>query len=93
MQMQGREKEAQQIYTAILKRKPDDIGLVAIASNNSVAINKDQNIFDSKKKMKNATSDGLQHKLTSRQRRDVAFNQCLFAMYNNQVCLNDFFFI
>ncbi|XP_075223088.1 signal recognition particle 72 isoform X2 [Lycorma delicatula] len=85
IQMQGREKEAQAIYTATLKRKPEDIGLVAIASNNSVAINKDQNIFDSKKKMKNATSDGLQHKLTSRQRKDVAFNQCLFAMYNNQV--------
>ncbi|XP_039283174.1 signal recognition particle subunit SRP72 isoform X1 [Nilaparvata lugens] len=84
IQMQGREKEAQAIYNATLKRKPDDIGLTAICSANSVAINRDQNIFDSKKKMKNATSDGLQHKLTSRQRRDIAFNQCLFAMYNNQ---------
>ena len=81
---QGREKEAQAIYTAALKQKPDDIGLVAIASNNMVAINKDQNVFDSKKKMKAATLDGLEHKLTSRQRKHIALNHCLLALYTNQ---------
>ncbi|XP_034235450.1 signal recognition particle subunit SRP72 [Thrips palmi] len=84
LQLQGREKEAQGIYTAALKRKPDDISLVAIASNNSVAINKDQNVFDSKKKMKSASSDGLEHKLTSRQRKNIAVNQCLMLLYTNQ---------
>jgi signal recognition particle subunit SRP72 len=82
--MVGREKEAQSIYTAALKQKPDDIGLVAIASNNMVAINKDQNVFDSKKKMKNATLEGLEHKLTSRQRRNIALNHCLLTHYTNQ---------
>ncbi|KAJ9578829.1 hypothetical protein L9F63_004933 [Diploptera punctata] len=81
---QGREKEAQAIYTAALKQKPDDIGLVAIASNNMVVINKDQNVFDSKKKMKSATSEGLEHKLTSRQRKNIALNHCLLALYTNQ---------
>lgn len=84
LQMLGREKEAQSIYTAALKQKPDDIGLVAIASNNMVVINKDQNVFDSKKKMKNATLDGLEHKLTSRQRKNIALNHCLLALYTNQ---------
>lgn len=82
--MLGREKEAQSIYTAALKQKPNDAGLVAIASNNMVVINKDQNVFDSKKKMKNATLEGLEHKLTSRQRKNIALNHCLLALYTNQ---------
>lgn len=85
LQMQGREREAQAIYNAILKTKPSDIGLVAVASNNSVTINRDQNLFDSKKKMKNATAEGVEHKLTSFQRKNIAFNQCLLTVYTNQV--------
>ncbi len=45
----------------------------------------DQNVFDSKKKMKVATADGLQQKLTSEQRKTIAVNQCLLYMYTNQV--------
>ena len=82
--MQGREKEAQSIYNAILKSKPSDIGLVAVASNNSATINRDQNVFDSKKKMRSATSDGVEHKLTVLQRKAIAFNQCLLTVYTNQ---------
>jgi signal recognition particle subunit SRP72 len=82
--MLGREKEAQSIYTAALKQKPNDAGLVAIASNNMVVINKDQNVFDSKKKIKNATLEGLEHKLTSRQRKNIALNHCLLALCTNQ---------
>ncbi|XP_015603378.1 signal recognition particle subunit SRP72 [Cephus cinctus] len=84
LQIQGREKEAQTLYAAALKAKPDDIALVAVASNNLVTLNKDQNVFDSKKRMKSATHEGLEHKLTSRQRRSIAYNQCLLAMYTNQ---------
>ena len=85
LQLQGREKEAQALYTAALKAKPDDIALVAVASNNLVCLNKDQNVFDSKKRMKSATHDSLEHKLTSRQRRNIAYNQCLLALYTDQV--------
>jgi signal recognition particle subunit SRP72 len=46
MQKQGRDKEAQTIYNQVLKNKPSDIGLVAVANNNLLTINKDQNIFD-----------------------------------------------
>ena len=42
-------------------------------------------MFDSKKKMKVATADGLQHKLVSEQRKTIAINQCLLYMYTNQV--------
>ena len=68
------------LYTA-------DIGLVAVASNNLVTLNKDQNIFDSKKKIKAATADGMEHKLTSVHRAAIARNNALLAMYTNQVDL------
>jgi len=83
MQLQGREKEAQVVYNAMLKRKPDDIGLVAIASNNSITLNRDQNVFDSKKKIRSAMAEGLNNKLTSRQRKAIRINQCLLSIYTN----------
>lgn len=73
------------MYNAILKHKPKDIAVIAVASNNSVVINRDQNIFDSKKKIRSCTVDNLEFKLASRQRGAIAFNHCLFALYNQQV--------
>merc|ERR1719336_3435677 len=85
MQRQGREKEAQTVYNQVLRSKPNDIGLVAVASNNLIAINKDQNIFDSRKKIKAATAEGLEHKLTSHHQSEIAKNNALLTMYTNQV--------
>ena len=45
------------INSQVLKTKPSDIGLVAVASNNLLTLNKDQNIFDSKKRIKAATAE------------------------------------
>jgi len=87
MQKQGRDKEAQTIYNQVLKNKPGDIGLVAVASNNLLTINKDQNIFDSKKRIKAATVEGLELKLTSKQRAEIARNNALLAMFTAQVDL------
>jgi len=42
-------------------------------------------VFDSKKKIKVATADGVQQKLTSSQRQAVSFNECLLYMYTGQV--------
>ncbi|XP_064601701.1 signal recognition particle subunit SRP72-like [Liolophura sinensis] len=83
-QLQRKEEEALQIYNQVLKQKPTDVGLVAVASNNVVTINKDQNMFDSKKKIKVATSSGLHQKLSAEQRKSIAMNQCLLHMYTNQ---------
>ncbi|XP_076067032.1 signal recognition particle 72 [Oratosquilla oratoria] len=84
LQLLGREKEATALYNAVLKTKPDDAALVAIINNNLVAINRDGNVFDSKKRMKTAVASGLEHKLTSRQRTSIALNQCLLSYYTNQ---------
>ncbi|KAK4871554.1 hypothetical protein RN001_015678 [Aquatica leii] len=82
-QKQGKIKEAQQLYSASLKLKLDDAALIAVASNNVVVINKDQNVFDSKKKMKAATSESLIHKLPSKQRRQIALNNAILMYYTN----------
>jgi signal recognition particle subunit SRP72 len=85
VQMQGKEKEAQAIYNGVLKNKPTDIGVIAAASNNIISLNKDQNIFDSKKRIKAATAEGLEHKLPASHRMAIARNNALLAMYTNQV--------
>ena len=46
---------------------------------------RDQNIFDSKKRIKAATAEGLELKLTSGQRGQIARNQALLAMFTAQV--------
>lgn len=83
-QKQGRIKEAHQLYTSNLKAKLDDIALMAVASNNVVCINKDQNLFDSKKKMKVALNEALLYKLPSKQRKYIALNNAVFNYYINQ---------
>lgn len=82
--MQGRGKEAANIYGDILKNKPNDAALVAVCSNNIVTINKDQNVFDSKKKIRAAMADACEHKLTNRQKKVIAINNCLVTLYTNQ---------
>ncbi|XP_053694261.1 signal recognition particle subunit SRP72 [Sabethes cyaneus] len=84
LQMQGKSKEASAIYIDALKNKVNDHALTAVASNNLVVINKDQNVFDSKKKMKLATSDQAEHKLTTKQKKIIAFNNSLLAFFTNQ---------
>ena len=55
-----------------------------ILSHASLHTLQDQNIFDSKKKIKSATVSGLQHKLMTSQREAIAMNQCLLSLYSNQ---------
>ncbi|KAH8381801.1 hypothetical protein KR009_000273 [Drosophila setifemur] len=83
LQLQGKVKEAAIIYADCLRHKPNDAALVAVASNNSVVINKDQNVFDSKKKIRAALADACESKLTSRQKQVIAVNNCLLALYTN----------
>lgn len=83
-QKQGRIKEAQALYTSNLKLKLEDIALQSVASNNIVCINKDQNLFDSKKKMKVALNESLVYKLPSLQRKHISFNNAILNYYINQ---------
>lgn len=75
------------VYSKVLKNKPPEADLVAVASNNILCINKDQNIFDSKKRVKSMKTEGADAKLTQAQRRDMSINQCLFYLLTGQVSL------
>lgn len=84
MQLQGRPEEALQLYNQVIKLKPSDVGLLAVTANNIITINKDQNVFDSKKKVKLTSADGVEYKLAKRQLQAIDFNKALLAMYTNQ---------
>lgn len=47
----------------------------------------DQNVFDSKKKVKLTNAEGVEFKLSKRQLQAIEFNKALLAMYTNQVSL------
>jgi len=85
LQKLGHEKEAQSEYTEILKCKPKDIGSLAIASNNLVVLNREHNVFDSKKKLKSTLSDELKLKLNTWQLKRITLNHCRFALITNQL--------
>jgi signal recognition particle subunit SRP72 len=68
-----------------LYSRPSDASVAAAASNNIVTINKDQNIFDSKKKIKAASASELEFKLNSGQRKHIAYNEILLCINSNQV--------
>ncbi|KAJ1204701.1 hypothetical protein NDU88_000140 [Pleurodeles waltl] len=84
MQQQSRTEDALQLYNQIIKLKPTDVGLLAVVANNIITINKDQNVFDSKKKVKLTNADGVEHKLSKKQLQAIEFNKALLAMYTNQ---------
>ncbi|CAD5115916.1 DgyrCDS4849 [Dimorphilus gyrociliatus] len=85
LQKLGKVDEALQTYNQIIKQKPDDMQVMAVAANNIICINKDQNVFDSKKKLKIVTSDAPQQKLTTAQKKHVNTNQCLLMLHTNQL--------
>uniref|UniRef100_A0A8C7M0P8 Signal recognition particle subunit SRP72 n=1 Tax=Oncorhynchus mykiss TaxID=8022 RepID=A0A8C7M0P8_ONCMY len=84
MQLQGRTEVALQLYNQVIKLKPSDVGLLAVTANNIITINKDQNVFDSKKKVKLTNGDGVEYKLAKKQLQAIEFNKALLAMYTNQ---------
>lgn len=84
MQLQGREDEAMKIYNQVIKTRPSDVGLVAVASNNIITINKEQNVFDSKKKLKATIVSGIEQKLVGKQLSSMEINRALLYMYSNQ---------
>uniref|UniRef100_A0A8D0H0B3 Signal recognition particle subunit SRP72 n=1 Tax=Sphenodon punctatus TaxID=8508 RepID=A0A8D0H0B3_SPHPU len=84
IQLQGRTEDALQLYNQIIKLKPTDVGLLAVIANNIITINKDQNVFDSKKKVKLTNAEGVEHKLSKKQLQAIEFNKALLAMYTNQ---------
>ena len=85
MQLQGKSKDSLAAYSSVLRQKTGDSPHFVIAANNVLVLNKDRDVFDSKKKVKMLTSEGAMKKMTSAQRRGILFNRCLFALQTNQL--------
>lgn len=58
-------------------------------SSHDVQFPQDQNVFDSKKKVKLTNAEGVEHKLSKKQLQAIEFNKALLAMYTNQVGKTD----
>ncbi|CAH8460088.1 unnamed protein product [Schistosoma turkestanicum] len=85
LQLNKKEEEANQMYQSVIRQRVSDPALLAVAANNIVCINQDQNVFESRKRIKMTSADGLQFKLFSRQRIDMLINQALFYWHTNQM--------
>ena len=83
--LQGKTELAMQHFTTVLKQKPDDVIQTIVASNNMIVLNKDKDIFDSKKRIKVLSNESKLAKMTSLQRLSVLYNRCLFALHMNQL--------
>ncbi|VDN96009.1 unnamed protein product [Rodentolepis nana] len=88
-QQQNKIEAASEIYHTILREKSGDPSLMAVISNNLVCINKDQNVFDTKKRIKAASIDGLQYNLFQSQKSVILANHALFSLNNNQFDICD----
>lgn len=84
-QMLNKEDAALKMYNEIFRQKLSDNTLIAIISNNILAIHRDQNLFDSKKKVKMAMNEVAEQKLTEQQKFIIHFNYCLFLIKTNQL--------
>ena len=83
--VQGNTDAAMQQFIAVLRQKPADVIQMIVASNNIVVLNKDKDIFDSKKRVKVLLNEPKLAKMTSLQRLSVLYNRSLFALHMNQL--------
>uniref|UniRef100_A0A4W6BUR0 Signal recognition particle subunit SRP72 n=1 Tax=Lates calcarifer TaxID=8187 RepID=A0A4W6BUR0_LATCA len=81
MQLQGRTDEALQLYNQVIKLKWADGSSLPTVND---LISSDQNVFDSKKKVKLTNAEGVEYKLAKKQLQAIDFNKALLAMYTNQ---------
>lgn len=79
-QLLGQKERSKEIYTEILKEKSNDFTSLSIASNNLVSLRDHQDMFDSAKKLKFASSSKLSGKLLSFQNRAIQFNNAILLM-------------
>ena len=85
LQLQGKVKEANALFSLVLKHKPTDISHSVIASNNIIVLNGDRDVFDSKKKIKVLANEGGSKKMTKLQKLVILYNRCLFSLQTNQL--------
>jgi signal recognition particle subunit SRP72 len=81
LQLKGDTQKASAICKSVLKSKPDDPAVLAVASNNIVCMRKDHDLFDSFKRIKTALADENTAKLPAAQVESIHFNRALLLLY------------
>ncbi|OQS03201.1 signal recognition particle [Thraustotheca clavata] len=76
-QLAGQEEEALETYLNVVQTKPKDVGLSAIAANNIATIQKQQDLFDSIKRLKAISQETLKDKCTPVQHETILANLAL----------------
>lgn len=84
-QLQGKVDEAISLYSSVLKQKPTNPTHSITSANNVIVLNRDKDIFDSKRKLKLLANEQFMRKLNSHQQLVVNFNRCQFALHTNQL--------
>jgi len=82
-QLSGDSETANRIYEEILKQSPSDLAVVAVATNNSVALGSDKKMQASRK-LKHILTEQVQKKLNAVQKRAIDFNYCLSLLEMNK---------
>ncbi|KAK3835043.1 MAG: hypothetical protein J3R72DRAFT_403737 [Linnemannia gamsii] len=83
-QLLGRTEQARELYQSVLKIKALEVTVPAVAANNLVAIQKEEDLFDSSKKIKSANTKALGVKFLSSQKRIISMNELLLQLYQNK---------
>ncbi|KAG0006944.1 Signal recognition particle core component [Modicella reniformis] len=83
-QLLGRAEKARELYQSVLKIKALEVTVPAVAANNLVVLQKEDDLFDSHKKIKTATTKALGVKFFSSQKRVIAMNELLLNLYQNK---------
>ena len=82
--MMGQQDMAQKLCMAVMKTKPSDGMVGAVVANNLAVLRKDHELFDSHKRLRSATTEGVEAKLLPRQLEHIRFNRCLLLLYMNK---------
>lgn len=83
--MQGKVEEPLKICNRVLKTKPADEVVGAVAANNLAVLRKDRELFDSHKRLQSAIRESVEAKLLPSQLDAVRFNRCLLLLHMNKV--------
>eukprot|EP00164_Ancoracysta_twista_P005066 GFYU01006896.1.p1 GENE.GFYU01006896.1~~GFYU01006896.1.p1 ORF type:complete len:642 (+),score=248.21 GFYU01006896.1:58-1983(+) len=79
-QLEGKTETAMEAYNTVIKSKPSDQTVAAVAANNLIGLKKDKDLFDSFKKMK-AVSGEVEQKLLTTQQKVISENRALLLLH------------
>ena len=82
--MAGRRAQAEELCQEVVKSRPSDATVMAVAANNLAVLRAGRDLFDSVKRNKTALAQPVVSKLTPAQRRVMSLNRAILLCYMNR---------